>query len=94
MGGRLPNNGEVRIVHRTDDGHLIDVVFQNSPAAVPLISIRRMAHRGCVASFWKGGGEIKFSSGVTIPIVEKMWVYFCKLRALPPETEGFQRQGA
>ena len=80
-------------MHVTNDGHHIDFVFQNGPVPIPLISIRKMAHRGCVASFWKGGGEIKFRSGIIIPLVERMGVYFCKLRVLPPKAQDFPGQG-
>ena len=69
-GSKVINEGEVHIVHATDEGHKIDIIIQHVKTVVPLLSIRKFAHRGCAASFCKGGGEIRFASGVVMQISE------------------------
>ena len=79
------NEGEIKVVHVTDQGDEVDFVFQNAKVPIPILSIRKLAHRGCKAEFWKGGGQIIFSSGIVIPIIERLGVYFCTLNIKPPD---------
>ena len=84
-GGTIKNQGEVSVVHRTSEGHKVDFVFQHGDVPIPICSIRRMAHRGCEAQFWKGGVRILFASGIQIPRVERWGVYFMELDIQPPD---------
>ena len=79
--GEIPNEGQVTITHMTESGVEVPFTFQNIKVAMPILSIRRVAARGSVCSFWKGGGEIRFPSGTIIPIVERLGVYFVRLNA-------------
>lgn len=54
-----------------------------------MTSIRRLAHGGCVASFWKGCGKTEFASGVVMSIFERWGVYVAELDVLsPPEKQN------
>ena len=68
------------VTHVTEEGIEVPFTFQNIKVAMPILSIRRVAARGASATFWKGGGEIKFASGTTIPIVERLGVYFVRMK--------------
>ena len=73
-GGTVPDLGSAQVPFRTADGHKFDIEWRNAPVAMPILSIRRVAARGARATFWKGGGEILFSSGIKLPIVERLGV--------------------
>ena len=81
------------MVHVTDKKEKVDIVFRNIKCPIPLLSIRKFAHRVCRATFWKGGGEIVFNSGVVMPLVERMGVYFCQLDIQSPDDLGFVGPG-
>ena len=93
-GSKLPNKGQVTVTHVTDDGVEVPFTFQNIDVAIPILSIRRVAARDARITFWKGGGEIRFASGTLIPIVERLGVYFVKMKVKglePKPDQGFPR---
>ena len=84
-GAKIKNEGQTKIVHITENNDHIDFTFQHADVAMPVLSIRKVAHRGCTASFWKGGGEIVFASGIRMPIIERLGFYFVCLKVKRPE---------
>ena len=66
-GGNLKHEGEVKVVHLTDQGDKVDITVQNIKTPIPRLSIRKFAHRGCTASFWKGGGRSSLTAASSYP---------------------------
>ena len=94
-GGKIGNNGKARIVHLLPDGGEVKFIFQNVKTALPIISIRKLAGKGAVATFWKGGGEILLLSGSILPVYEGLGVYFVKLKIQGMDDQqqrGFHRR--
>ena len=93
-GGKIVNEGEVRVVHATEAGDKVHFTFQHGKVAIPTLSIRGVAKRGARATFWDGGGEIVFKSGVRMPIIERHGVYFVKIkRDVVADTGGAAHEG-
>ena len=93
-GSKIPNEGQVRLVHVTPEGATVTFMVQNAKVALPILSIRKLASRDAVATFWHGGGKVVMSSGIEIPIVERQGIYFIALniQGLPDnQHSSFQR---
>ena len=81
-------------MHVTPEGEQVTFMVQNAKVALPILSIRKLAKRKAVVTFWDGGGVAVMKSGIRIPIVERQGIYFMKLnvQGLPDaEHQGFHR---
>ena len=105
-GGFILNEGETEVifVHDDDEGSEEHIIFQHAQVHLPILSVRYLVRKGCVVKCVRGGGEINFPGGKTLPFIEKQGVFFIGLDIKRPddgmseedddeEMSDFSRQG-
>ena len=89
-GSLIPNQGEVRVTHRAADGQTYQLTFQNAKVHTPILSIRQMVDKDCIAVFHKQGGWIEYPDGRKLKFICRGGVFFMLLNVDEPD---FHRHG-
>ena len=94
-GALIPNQGEIDIVHRENDGRLYNFTIQHADVHCIIISVKYLVTRDCSVTFHKKGGHIKYPDGRRLRFITKDCVFFMELNVLPPTepSSGFIRHG-
>ena len=79
-GGETPNKGEVEVQGVTEQGHKLNVVFQDAEVGMPILSVGELTDTQHKVDFEHDGGEIIHKPTQTItPFIRRAGVYFVKL---------------
>ena len=89
-GALIPNEGEVDLVHRENDGSTFDFKFQHADVHCPILSVTYLVTRDCWVTFHKHGGHISYPDGRKIRFIAKGGVFVVLLNIVSPD---FVRQG-
>ena len=84
-GSVIPNEGEVHVVHRADDGETYELTFQHAKVHTPILSVRQLVEMDCIAVFTKRGGWIEYPDGRRLRFVCRGGVFFMLLNVEQPD---------
>ena len=91
-GGKIPNEGEIDVVHEDDHGTQFGFTFQNAKVGCPILSVKKFTAMDCRVVVKKGGGVIYYPDGRTIPFIERLGVFFVAMNVLPPEAAELAKE--
>ena len=76
----VPNRGEIDVEGVTEQGHKVNVTFQDAEVGVPILSVGELTDSKHKVDFEDHGGEILHKpTGTVTPFVRKLGVYFVKI---------------
>ena len=94
-GERMLNEGQHHLRVATEDGSMVDMVFQVTAVKRPLCSAGEICDRGNRVTFGRGGGVItNLRTGKQTPFKRENGIYTIALWVKKGDGEqGFHRQG-